>query len=731
MPVFMTKIDAPPTGAEAIPRERLLSRLRSGADARLTLVAAPAGSGKSTLLAQWSEAQDLRGRAAWLTVSEVDNDPVVLWSHLLEALKGACPNVSEFAVPGLVGKSLVDVVVPTVINALRQQERVVLIIDDFHRLSAGPARDSIALLVKYAPSSLQVVISTRTEPPLDVAALRAHGDLVEIRSDDLRFTTDEATAFLNGRSELGLSRADVEALVARTAGLPAGIYLAALSLVDADDRHGFVARLEGTSRHTFEFLADEALASHSVSMQELMLRCSPLERFSGPLCDFVLERESCQAVLGELSRANLFLIPLDDGHSWYRFHHLFAQFLQMELERREPGAVAELRRRASTWYAENGMVDEAIEHALAGGAYPEAGEMIATVWVQCFQSFKIATILSWLERFPAAALRADVRLLLVKAWVLALSGRHMEAEELTAEIEQGVPPADAPLPDGFASVASSLALLKAGFPRGDVGKQIAAAEFAAELEGPASPWRAAVCWTVGAGQYYKGELDNAERWFSESATLALLSEQYVVAMASLIFRSFIAGDQGRIEEQRLLSERAAEFVRAHGMEGTSGMAHVALGTSLAVRGRLDEALPLVDRGVVDVRKYRGPIELAEALLRQLSLLQRLGDRDRAAAVLAEVRGVLDSCPDPGALPERLADLERQTHKRPSTRDDELTERERVVLRLLSGTLSESDIARELYVSRNTVHSQVRSIYRKLGVSSRGAAIDTARTLDLL
>jgi ATP/maltotriose-dependent transcriptional regulator MalT len=728
--LLVTKLYPPGRRDYILTRERLVERLRGGARCRLTVVAAPAGGGKTTLLATWREADASRRPVAWVSLDDGDNDPVVLWRHVIEALRRVCRSVGGSISPELVDPaSIVEVILPCLVNELEDQDDVVLILDDFHRLSSGEARDSVAWLVDHGPATLQLVLGTRIEPAIPLAALRARGELLELRTDDLRFSPDEADALLNGRLRLGLSRDDVEILVGRTEGWPAGLYLAALTLGAVEDRHAYVGRFGASSRHVLDFLTEEVSYESDPGTLELMLRCSILDRFCGSLCDAVLEQDGTAVRLAGLARRNLFLVPLDDRGEWYRFHHLFGELLRLELERRDPDAVAALHRRAYAWHRDHGTVEEAVHHALEAGAVAEAADLVATVWMRYLQDFRFATILALLERFPDDVVGADARLLLVKAWVFALTGRHEESAEAIAAVERLDRLDEGPLPDGFFSVESSLALLNAGVPWGDVGAQLAAARRVAELEGPGSVWWPLVCGTVGCGLYLSGEIDEADRWFEDSAALALESGQWVTATASLAYRSLIAGDRGHVEEQQTFAEQEAELVRAHGLEEVSGLAQVALGLSLAARQRFDEALALIERGVAVVRRRRGPVDVADVLLRQLAVLEGMGERDRAAAVFAEARTVIASCPDSGVLPARLAALEAG-ERRPSP-DGELSERELAVLRTLSGSLSQRDIGRELYLSHNTVHSHVQSIYRKLGVRSRAEAVAHARRDDLI
>ena len=727
-----TKLHPPPVREETIPRERLVEHLRSGSDRRLTLVASPAGFGKTTLLAAWREAEAARKPVAWLTLDEGDNDPVVLWSYAIEALRRASPAVASAASARTVVAPVVDTVLPRLVNELDGLGEITLILDDFHRLSSVPARASVRWFIDHAPPGFQLVLASRTEPALPVAALRAHGELLEIRAGDLRFTCEEADAFLNGRLGLDLTSEDVEALVGKTEGWPAGLYLAALSLQHAADRHAFVRRFGGSHRHVIDFLVTEVLQAHDPPAQALMLRTSVLERLSGPLCDAVLEQQHSAAMLNTLSRTNLFLVPLDDEGGWYRFHHLFAQLLRVELERREPGLAPALHRRAYAWHREHGTAGEAIRHAIAAEAYAEAAELIQSLWISYANTGRYDTVLAWLRRLPEQILDGDAQLLLVQAWVLSLSAKQEEAARAIAAVERLGNLSTGPLPDGFSSGEASLTMLRACFPWGDVGAQIENGRRAAELEGPGSPWRPLACWTVGTGLYFRGKPEEADRWFAESAALAPASAQWLAGEASLAYRSWIAGERGRLEEQRLLAEAAAGFVREHGTGKVIGPAPLAVGVSLAARGRPEEALPLIERGIAFSRTFGQPLQLANALLGQAPVLRALGEHQRAADAIAEARSILRSCPDPGILAGRLAALDRPPQiRRVRSADQELTQRELWVLKLLHGDLSERDIGRELYVSHSTVHSHVRAIYRKLAVSSRADALQRGRELGLL
>ena len=731
--LLATSLTPPAVRDQAVPRDRLMERLSGGSGSRLSLVAGPAGFGKTTLLAAWHEVEAARKPVAWLTVDEGDNDPVVLWSYVIEALRRVCPDAGQPVSAELAGaQPIVEVVLPRLVNELADQGEVTLILDDFHRLSGGAASDSVAWFVDHLPPTFQLVLSTRREPALPLAALRAHGELLELRADELRFTSPEADAFLNGRLALGLAPEDVDVLVERTEGWPTGLSLAALLLRGTADRHGFVSRFGAASRLVTDFLVPEVLEAHDQPMQTLMLRSSILGRLSGPLCDAVMDQQGSAAMLDTLSRTNLFLIPLDDQGGWYRFHHLFAQLLRIELEQREPGLARELHRRAHVWHRDHGTTGEAIHHALEASAYAEAAELIQACYVGYGNAARYDCVLAWLRRFPDDILNSDVRLLLVQAWALSLSAKREEAARAIAAVERLGELDSGPLPDGFSSVQASLTMLRAVFPWGHVGAQLDNARRAAELEGSGSRWRAVACWAAGLGLYFRGEYGEADQWFAESAGLAPASGQWLAVASPLAYRSLIAGERGRLEEQRLLAEQAMELVQERGTEMANGAVLVAAGVSLAARGRPEEAQPLIERGIAFMLRCWGePTQVTNAMLHHAAVLGTLGAGERSKAVIAEARSIIGSCPDPGILTRRLAALGNRPQVPAGNRDQELTSRELVVLKLLTSDLSEREIGRELFVSHSTVHGHVRSIYRKLGVSSRDGALERARELGLM
>lgn len=735
--VVATKLQAPRVRDELIPRDLLVERLREGADRRLTLVACPAGFGKTTLLSLWRQAGSPDRPVAWVTLDDRDNDPVVLWSHVVKSLCAIYPGLQEHVTPDAVGlRPIDDVILPLLVNALDGAGAAALVLDDFHKLTAGPAFTGMAWFIDHAPTSLQLIVATRTEPSLRVSELRARGDLLELRGQDLRFSDDEAQQFLNDRLGLGLPAEEVEALVKRTEGWPAGLYLAALSLSQVEDRREFIRRFGASNRHVVDYLLTEVLEAHDPAMQELMVRCSVLPRFCGDLCDAVAEREGTAASLDALSRSNLFLVPLEDADGWYRFHHIFSAMLRAELERRDPGLASTLHRRAYAWHRERRDTDAAIDHALLAGAFAEAAELIESIWPGYCNVNRMSSLLAWLHRFSPEFLQEDVRLLHACAWTQAFAKDMDDAAMTIVRIEALGKLDDGPLSDGFSCVKAGIASLRSLIlPSGDLGLRERNAKRVVELEGPDSPWRVAACLGMGQARFFRGDLDEADRWLAEAVESGSASSQWAGMADALAYRSMISGERGDPDRQQALASQAAAVMQRSGLEDFLGMVHTAAGLSLAVRG--DPAAAVEDMAWGSAVLSRGdPILQTHALLMEAWVWQRLGDSQRVAAILAEADAVLASCRDAGALPARLSELEASMRRIGASTDRQhhelpLSGGELKVLRLLRTDLSEREIGRELYLSHNTIHSHTRSIYRKLGVQKRSDAVREARERGLI
>ena len=429
-PLVETKLYPPRLRRSLVARPRLSGRLRRGAASRLTLISAPAGFGKTTLLAEWLADSPTERSVAWLSLEESDSQPTSYWTYVITALQAAAPGVGTSALPLLQSaQAPVETVLTTVVNELGAvPDDLYLVLDDYHLVDNPDVQAGMTFLLEHLPPQVHLVVSTREDPALPLARLRASGELVEVRAADLRFTLDEVAAYLNDVTELHLAASDIAALEGRTEGWIAALQLAALSMQGRDDVAGFIAGFAGDDRYIVDYLVDEVLGRQPAHVRSFLVQTSILDRLSGPLCDAVTGQHGGKAMLESLDRANLFLVPLDDRRCWYRYHHLFADVLHTHLTDENPGGVAALHRRASQWYEQNGEPSQAIRHALAAGDVERAADLVELVIPALRRSRQEATIRAWIDAIPDEVVR--VRPVLAVSFVGALmSGGEFEGVE--------------------------------------------------------------------------------------------------------------------------------------------------------------------------------------------------------------------------------------------------------------------------------------------------------------
>ncbi len=441
-PLLETKLYVPRSRRGLVPRPRLSERLNRGIASKLMLVSAPAGFGKTTLLTEWLAAGPAAPAderlVAWLSLDRADNDPASFWTYVIAALRTVASGVGESALALLQGPRSppIETVLTVLLNDLGATAGdIVLVLDDYHVIDARDVQDGMAFLLDHLPPQLHVVIAGRADPALPLARLRGRGELVEIRAAELRFTPDEAAAYLNEMMGLQLTARDVAALEGRTEGWIAALQLAALSMQGRDDVAGFIAGFAGDDRYVVDYLGEEVLQRQSEHVQAFLLQTSILGRLSGPLCDAVTGQSGSKAKLEALERGNLFLVPLDDRRRWYRYHQLFADVLHARLLDEQPGQVPDLHRRASAWYQQNGEPAEAIRHALAAGDFERAADLVELAIPAMRRTRQEATVRGWLEVLPDEVVRVRPVLsvhfagaLLARGELEGVEGRLRDAE---------------------------------------------------------------------------------------------------------------------------------------------------------------------------------------------------------------------------------------------------------------------------------------------------------------
>jgi len=414
----------------------LIEQLNDGISKRLVLISAPAGFGKSTLLSSWAAQSKSSTRVAWLSLDERDNDLARFISYFIAALQVIEADIGAGIQTALQGHSELnpEIILTNLLNEIAKlPEDVILILDDYHVIESHSIDQSITFLLDNLPSQFHLVISSRIDPTLPIPRFLARGQMIEIRADDLRFSSGEAADFLNQVMGFELTYADLAALEERTEGWIAGLQLAGLSMRAQEDIHKFVRSFTGSNRYILDYLGEEVLAHQSPAIQEFLLQTSILNRLCAALCNELLFGETLppdfasQDILEYLEANNLFIVPLDDERHWYRYHHLFTELLQHQLKRQLPKRVADLHTKASKWHEINGFPDEAIFHAFNAGNVAKAAELIEANSIATTIAGEVYTVNNWLDRLPEDMIRSKPGLCLAQGWQSYINGQTDKA----------------------------------------------------------------------------------------------------------------------------------------------------------------------------------------------------------------------------------------------------------------------------------------------------------------
>ena len=714
---------------EQLVRRGLLELLHDALECRVSVISAPTGYGKTTLLAHWRQAEDAEVPFAWVSLDEQDNDPTRLWRHIVEALRRVVPEDQDFGADvlvgmGAVGQQFVGTTLSMLINEIAElSRRVVLVLDDYQFVTEiGNPR--VGRLLHGTPPGERTPRHLQSLRPAAAAgATQGHGGAERGPHRGARLLRGGGRLLLNEKMGLDIDPDDVAVLLEHTEGWPAGIYLAALSLQRTADKHAFVESFRGSNRYIVGLLGDEVLANLPEDVRRFLLETSVLRAMTGPLCDAVTGREGSANILRELARSNLFVVSLDEQGEWYRYHHLFSELLLYELRSSQPDLVPTLRNRASEWLEGAGYVGSAIRQATEASDYERVGLLIARHWYGYAVTGHAATVDRWLESLPEEKIAHDAALCLVEAWICALRGRREESERFLSLAEGSS--YEGPLPDGTDSVKSGVALVRGVFGYG--GVRAWPKRSRAPRSWSPSRSRRGLHWRIsdwGSACTISGDTSRARKPLEEGLRLAR-GDQPVLRIVMLSSLSLIAADEGHLEEAESLAREARGAVEKFKLQefrspqwptsrwdvhSRSVVSSPRLRQSWRMGYLMRQRLP-------DLNPW--PTIIGLLTLSDVELAR--GDRSGAREVLAEARSILEGYPDAGIFPELL---ERQEHKlrvrkpRDGQLGAELTERERDVLRLLVGELTARQMAESLYVAPNTVRTQIKSIYRKLGVSSR-------------
>jgi LuxR family transcriptional regulator, maltose regulon positive regulatory protein len=734
-PILESKLTPAPTRPGIVSRVRLLDWLEAAAATPVVAMSAPAGYGKTVLAVEWAK-RDPRP-FVWLSIDRHDNDPAVLLTYLAVGLDRVEP--IDPAVLGVLasrGASITKTVLPRLGAALASKAlAVVVVLDDVQLLHDQEGLDALAVLVDHLPPGSQLAVISRGEPPLPVARWRAEGRLAELGPGELAMDPAEAGRLL-AAVRVELPDDEVAELTRRTEGWPAALYLAALSIKAQHPRNGAGLEFQGRERFLVDYLQSALMAGLSPTEVRFLTRTSVLERLSGPLCDAVLGSTGSAAVLASLERANLLVVPLDRQREWYRYHQLFRELLRGQLEHDAPELVRELTLRAARWCQGHGMPEAAIGYAMDAGDADLVARGVEQAAIGVYRSGRLVTVQRWLDWFDDHGLIQQYpAVAMLGAWIQALGGHAAAAERWADAVEGGS--YEGLLPDGSSSIEGWRALLRAKLCRHGVTQMRADAELALTLIPVGSLWRAPAQLLAGISHLLAGDLGVAEDVLAETVEVAQDTGATLAASVALAERAILAiGRQDWHEAEALVEQARSVVGRAH-LEAcvTSVVVYAAAARVAIHQGDLDQA----EQDLARAKQLRPqathalPYYAVQARLELVRACLALSDVAAARMVLGEVDDLLRWRPDLGILREQATQLRSQLDHigAVAVGTASLTIAERRLLPLLPTHHSFREIGQHLHISQHTVKTQAMSIYRKLGVSSRGEAIQCARTLGLL
>jgi LuxR family maltose regulon positive regulatory protein len=556
--LLKTKLNIPPARASLVPRPCLMERLQESCTYNFVFVSAPAGFGKTTLLSEWARISQPEVRTAWLSLDEGDSDPIRFWDYFIAALQTVQPEYGEKILPWLHSSQppSVEPLLTALINDFSgTRGDFAVVLDDYHLIESQQIHDGITYLIEHLPVQVHMVIAARADPPLPLAHFRGKGMMLEIRTDDLRFTLDDTASLLKELKTPGLSAKDIAALNDRTEGWVVGLKMAALSMKGQKDIPGFIAAFTGSQRYVMDYLMEEVLKKQSQEIRDFLMKTSILERLSSPSCDFVTGRKDSQEILLSLEHGHLFIVPLDESRQWYRYEHLFDDLLRHQCETvYGTEQVAALHRKASQWYEDNNLPDEAIHHALKAEDWQQAIRLIDAHGEAHRKRGEFNTLLGWLQAIPHEVLREQLRLYSQYAALLAAVGQLNAAEAALNYLESRAQ--DDTALQGEAAFVRGMVYRH----RGDTKRCIELFEKAFALAPPddvAMRCRAAM--SIAHARQRYGSLQEAEKWATQACELGQQAGDILAVIMAMSQMGIIAAYQGKMKRAVEIFEKENEF----------------------------------------------------------------------------------------------------------------------------------------------------------------------------
>ncbi len=657
--LLTTKLYIPSARPELVRRMRLIERLDRGLSGKLTLISAPAGFGKTTLISNWLE--NIDRPVAWLSLDERDNDANRFLTYLTAALQQMDKRIAGTAQDLLNAHAPppVETLVTTLINdILAAADRVLLVLDDYHAIHDLAVHQAIVFLIDHQPAQMHLVIATRHDPPLPLARLRARGYMTELRAGDLQFTEAEAATFLNDMMHLGLSPKEVAALEQRTEGWIAGLQLAALSLREQDNHAAFISAFAGDDRHVMDYLLDEVLSRQPEDIHHFLLHTSILERLCDPLCDAVIGGDtragSSQDILEHLEHTNLFIVPLDNRRQWYRYHHLFGDLLRHRLGREHPARIAELHRRASTWYIENNYVAEAVRHALAAGdAEQVAGLVVGNAHALTSQR-ELTPLIAWLNTLPDDMVGAHPWLCVAYAWVITYAGRleaavpyleqvesALQGGQTAARFARRLSPAEFRHLTGHIAAIRGMVLAFQGNMNDAIVQARKALHYLPDLD---IVTRGVATTLLASSLRWNGQLEEAANLYVDAVALSRAAGDIYVITDALSDLATLQTIQGQLHDAAETCQEALALIETHVREGGHrlaelGYAYVRMGVILREWNELEAALRLTRQGLELCKRWRNAHFLTVSTIEMARVLQASSDAEGAMNTIHEAQQV--------------------------------------------------------------------------------------------
>jgi len=725
------KLAIPKPHPGGVSRAELIEAARAS-ERRLIVVSAPAGYGKSTLLAQWARSEERP--VAWVSLDRLDDDPAALLTLLATAYARSSSGNADLVagMGGGLGVSALGRAAPRLASAFRTSPSpFVLMLDDLHELRSPDCHDVLGVVFAGIPRGSQVVAASRSEQPY-VPHLRVTGDAWEIGASDLAFDAAGAEQVFS-EALVDLTREQAVVVVDRTEGWPAGLYLAALI---ARHNDGAISTVSGDDRYVADYLYRESLMQVPEDTQRFLRRTAVLDQLCGPLCDALLGGAGANAQLRDLEASNMFLIPLDRRREWYRYHALFREFLLAELDRVEPDVIMKLHLRAADWYESNGYAATALEHLLHTTERDRSVRLMAALTLSAYQAGQISTVQRWLTTVGDEAIEAYPPLAVLAGWITTLTGRTDEAQRWAAIIDAAS--YNLTPEDGTASFDSARAMLRSIMCPAGPQQAMTDATLGVTEEPPWSPWRDQALCLSGEAHLLVGDIERAIDLFTESSAMTATTGDSDATILSESELALLAMDRGRWTEAAEHKERAMGAIERNRMPdyATSVLAFAGAARLAVHEGDLAEA----NLRLTQAMRARPTLTFAVPYLAVRVRLQlakvyfAIADAATARHLLREIDDILLLRPDLGALGEEVSEFRRlvaSDAQVEATSGPPLTSAELRLLPYLQTHLTLREIGERLFVSRNTVSSEVSSIYRKLGVSSRGAAVAAAVAIGLL